>query len=416
MNADDDLTYRIRRSDRAVARAGERRRPRRRRGRAAAPQPRERRARRRRRAAPVDRAAPARGRRRPGDAGRTRLDASLPRHGARARARAGAHARAPRGRHAARPGRPRARARRDRALVSPGRGARRSRPRLDAAAQALGTTLYEAVDPRPAHALGLVLGARRDELQLAAAAGARAGARLRRLARGLSPARDGPFAQVLGPRPQPLPGVRGAPALAAAPGVYIGASSASTEGRGPVIGAVAVLAAIVLVALVLVLAGGGGYTVHADFVSASQLVKGNQVKVAGSAVGSVGEIVLTDAGRARVTLNIDAEGYHPLRRGTRAIIRQTSLSGVANRYVDLQLGARRRRRHRRRRHAAHREHRGGGRPRPDLRHVRSRGAQGRAEERQVSARLPGRQRGSGQRGAALSSTRRCRRPHSCSRS
>ena len=39
-----------------------------------------------------------------------------------------------------------------------------------------------------------------------------------------------------------------------------------------------------------------------------------------------------------MTLNINADGYFPLRRGTRAIIRPTSLSGVANRYVDLQLG------------------------------------------------------------------------------
>ena len=100
----------------------------------------------------------------------------------------------------------------------------------------------------------------------------------------------------------------------------------------------AVIAAIVLVVLVLVVAGGGGYTVKADFVSASQLVKGNAVKVAGATVGSVGEIVLTDDGKARVTLNIEGDGYHPLRRGTRATIRQTSLSGVANRYVDLQLG------------------------------------------------------------------------------
>ena len=98
------------------------------------------------------------------------------------------------------------------------------------------------------------------------------------------------------------------------------------------------LAAIVLVVLVVVLARGGGYTVHADFVSASQLVKGNAVKVAGATVGSVGEIELTDDGKARVKLTIDADGYHPLRRGTRAIIRQSSLSGVANRYVDLQLG------------------------------------------------------------------------------
>jgi len=97
-----------------------------------------------------------------------------------------------------------------------------------------------------------------------------------------------------------------------------------------------VLAAVAVV--VVVLTGGSGYSVQADFVSASQVVKGNAVKVAGTPVGSVGDIVLTDAGKARVTLKIDAEGYHPLRRGTRAIIRQTSLSGVANRYVDLQLG------------------------------------------------------------------------------
>ena len=96
------------------------------------------------------------------------------------------------------------------------------------------------------------------------------------------------------------------------------------------------LAAVAVV--VVVLTGGSGYSVQADFVSASQVVKGNAVKVAGTPVGSVGDIVLTDAGKARVTLKIDAEGYHPLRRGTRAIIRQTSLSGVANRYVDLQLG------------------------------------------------------------------------------
>ena len=36
-------------------------------------------------------------------------------------------------------------------------------------------------------------------------------------------------------------------------------------------------------------------------------------------------------------MKIDDADYRPLRRGTRAIIRQASLSGVANRYVDLQL-------------------------------------------------------------------------------
>jgi len=98
------------------------------------------------------------------------------------------------------------------------------------------------------------------------------------------------------------------------------------------------VAAVVLIALVVALASGGGYTVHARFVSASQLVKGGQVKVAGEAVGKVTDIALTDDGQADVTLQIDGEGFHPLRRGTRAIIRQGSLSGVNNRYVDLQLG------------------------------------------------------------------------------
>ncbi|MDP1848868.1 MAG: MlaD family protein, partial [Solirubrobacteraceae bacterium] len=92
------------------------------------------------------------------------------------------------------------------------------------------------------------------------------------------------------------------------------------------------------VVLVLVLTAGSSYTVKADFVSASQLVEGNAVKVSGNTIGSVDDISLTDDGKARVTLNIDGDGFAPLRRGTRAIIRQASLSGVANRYVDLQLG------------------------------------------------------------------------------
>jgi phospholipid/cholesterol/gamma-HCH transport system substrate-binding protein len=98
-----------------------------------------------------------------------------------------------------------------------------------------------------------------------------------------------------------------------------------------------VVVAVVVIALVVALAGGSGYTVHARFVSASQLVKGNEVKVAGEAVGKVEDVALSDDGQAEVTLSISEDGFHPLRRGTRAIIRQTSLSGVANRYVDLQL-------------------------------------------------------------------------------
>jgi phospholipid/cholesterol/gamma-HCH transport system substrate-binding protein len=83
--------------------------------------------------------------------------------------------------------------------------------------------------------------------------------------------------------------------------------------------------------------GDNGYRVKAEFLNAGQLVKGNQVKVAGTPVGSVKKIDVTDDGHAVVTFQVDDE-YAPLRQGTRAIVKQTSLSGIANRYIDLQLG------------------------------------------------------------------------------
>jgi phospholipid/cholesterol/gamma-HCH transport system substrate-binding protein len=91
-----------------------------------------------------------------------------------------------------------------------------------------------------------------------------------------------------------------------------------------------------VVALLLFAGGGGGYTVKARFLNASQLVKGNLVQVAGTKVGSVQEIDVNDRGEAVVTLKIDSD-FAPLRVGTRATIRQASLSGIANRYVDLTL-------------------------------------------------------------------------------
>jgi phospholipid/cholesterol/gamma-HCH transport system substrate-binding protein len=97
----------------------------------------------------------------------------------------------------------------------------------------------------------------------------------------------------------------------------------------------AVVAAAVLAA-VLLLGGGGGYTVQANFQNASQLVKGNLVQVSGNAVGKVERIELTRDGQAAVTMSIE-EDYAPLREGTRAVVRMASLSGVANRYVDLTM-------------------------------------------------------------------------------
>ena len=104
--------------------------------------------------------------------------------------------------------------------------------------------------------------------------------------------------------------------------------------------AVALGAAVVVLAAVAILtlgSGGAEYSLTARFLNASQLVKGNLVQVGGRAVGEVTKIDLTSDGQAAVTISITDEGYAPLRRGTLATVRQASLSGVANRYIDLRL-------------------------------------------------------------------------------
>jgi phospholipid/cholesterol/gamma-HCH transport system substrate-binding protein len=109
---------------------------------------------------------------------------------------------------------------------------------------------------------------------------------------------------------------------------------------GRVAAVLALLGAIVVV-LVLVLGGGSSYTVTAEFTNASQLVTGNNVNVAGAPVGSVKEISLSDNGQALVKMEISDSDYAPLPDGTHATIRSASLSGIANRYVDLALPSQR---------------------------------------------------------------------------
>jgi phospholipid/cholesterol/gamma-HCH transport system substrate-binding protein len=99
--------------------------------------------------------------------------------------------------------------------------------------------------------------------------------------------------------------------------------------------ALAVVAAIVLVAFLL-FSSGGGYEAKAVFQNAGQLVKGNQVLVGGQPIGSVTDIRLTSSGHAQITMEL--KKFHPLHEGTTATIRATSLSGIANRYVSLDLG------------------------------------------------------------------------------
>jgi phospholipid/cholesterol/gamma-HCH transport system substrate-binding protein len=106
-------------------------------------------------------------------------------------------------------------------------------------------------------------------------------------------------------------------------------------GRAAAIAAVAI--AIVAV-FVIVLSGGSDYKVKAVFQNASQIVNGDLVQVSGNSVGTVAGISLTPNGQAELTLDITDKTYNPLHVGTIATVREASLSGIANRYVDLRLG------------------------------------------------------------------------------
>ena len=63
-------------------------------------------------------------------------------------------------------------------------------------------------------------------------------------------------------------------------------------------------------------------------------MKGDNVQVGGRR-GRLGpSIELTDDNQAAIEITVE-EPYAPLREGTTAVIRLTSLSGIANRYVAL---------------------------------------------------------------------------------
>ncbi len=93
----------------------------------------------------------------------------------------------------------------------------------------------------------------------------------------------------------------------------------------------------VLIGLLL-FGSGGGYKVTATFENGGQLVRGNEVHVGGRPVGTVDSIELNDSAQAVVEMTVTDDELSPLHQGTKATIRATSLSGIANRYVELQPG------------------------------------------------------------------------------
>ncbi len=107
-----------------------------------------------------------------------------------------------------------------------------------------------------------------------------------------------------------------------------------TAARGAALGALVVAAIVVAVVL---LSGDGGHQYKLVFETAGQLVKGDDVQVGGRRVGNVDDIQLTNDNRAEIKVTVE-DSFAPLHEGTTAVIRLTSLSGVANRYVALTPG------------------------------------------------------------------------------
>ena len=117
----------------------------------------------------------------------------------------------------------------------------------------------------------------------------------------------------------------------------LGEESGPAASRGTTPARIAVIAALAVAVIVLawiLLSGNGGHKYTLVFQNAGQLVPDNQVLIGGSPAGTVESIGLTDDNLAEVHIEVDQE----LHEGTTAVIRATSLSGVANHYVALSPG------------------------------------------------------------------------------
>ena len=152
--------------------------------------------------------------------------------------------------------------------------------------------------------------------------------------------------------------------------------SAQEPGVSPVrVFAVVALLIAVLALIALFLLREDTYTVKVELASASLVGEGNVVRIAGRQVGIVTESDLTDEGNAELTLELE-EDVAPLRDGTEAHLRLTSLASGRGRYVDLRIPPSGRQGDTRRRHDPDRADAGDRGPRPVLLDVRRQGARG----------------------------------------
>jgi phospholipid/cholesterol/gamma-HCH transport system substrate-binding protein len=110
------------------------------------------------------------------------------------------------------------------------------------------------------------------------------------------------------------------------------ARSGSEFGRLAAIGALVLV--VITILYLLFFSGGDGTKYRLTMETGGQLVPGNQVLIGGVPVGSIDEVELNDNGQAEVTITVD----RPLHKGTQAVTRATSLSGIANRYISIQPG------------------------------------------------------------------------------
>lgn len=109
-----------------------------------------------------------------------------------------------------------------------------------------------------------------------------------------------------------------------------------TAARAAVLGVLVLGLAVVAY---LVFFGSGGPTYKLVFENSGQLVRGNQVMVSGRPVGTVQDISLTENNQAQVEVEITDETLEEgLPSGTKATVRQASLSSVAGRFISLELG------------------------------------------------------------------------------